>query len=507
VALNKESLNTEALNDFQTPSQVSKRVIVVGVVLAPMLAVWSVFFAQRSAGIPFVPDDTPAIMRGKILGSSSNGGEKTVLAESYVVSSERELTNDLGQVMLDRNGKPKTYPVFETRRSYPQNQLGSRLIGFTGDQDKGLYGVELFAHDQLLAGKDVTLTIDPVIQAIAEAALEKAIRTEQGDTGTVVILEAKTNRILAMANYPNFDPNNWRGVQNKSNWSNRALRDYMDPGSTMKGLVAAALIDAGCATPETAVYAPMRRVISGISIGDAIEHRSDLNLKSVLRYSSNVGISKLSEKCFSSQQFHAVLQKYGFGRKVWSTTNWGTSGVLHDWKDWRPIDRATYSFGQGISSTALQLATAYSVLVNEGILITPTLMAGQKVQKSERVISSNAARQTREMLQASVEDGLKFGIVPGFPLGGKTGTAQTWTKSGRISSDVYGALFAGFFPVDRPKVTMLVEVFHPRRLKHGSQVSLPAFTNITRELTSYWQMTPTEASLKASQYKITHRTR
>ncbi len=495
-----------ALNNFQTPSQVSKRVIVVGVVLAPMLAIWSVFFAQRSAGIPFVPEDTPSIMRGKILGSSSVGGEKTVLAESYLVTSTRELTNDQGQVMLDRNGKAKTETVFETKRSYPQNQLGSRLIGFTGDQDKGLYGIELFAHEQLLAGKDVVLTIDPVIQAMAEAALEKAIRSEQGDTGTAVILEAKTNRILAMANYPNFDPNNWRSVQNKSNWSNRALRDYMDPGSTMKGLVAAALIDSGCATPETSVYAPMHRTISGITIGDAIQHRSDLTLKDVLRFSSNVGISKLSE-CLSSEKFYGYLHKYGFGQKVWSNTNWGTPGVLHDWKDWRPIDRATYSFGQGVSTTALHLATAYSVLVNDGMLVTPTLMAGQKVQAPYRVVSSSAASQTRDMLQASVEDGLKFGIVPGFPLGGKTGTAQTWNKQGKISSDVYGALFAGFFPVTQPKVTMLVEVFHPRKLHHGSQVSLPAFTDITRELTSYWQMTPTEASLKASMYKMTHRTR
>lgn len=500
------ALKTTAFNEFQTPSQVSKRVIVVGVVLAPMLAIWSVFFAQRSAGIPFVPEDTPLIMRGKILGFSSVGDEKTVLAESYVVTSMRELTNDQGQVMLDRNGKAKTEPVFETRRSYPQNKLASRLIGFTGDQEQGLYGIELFAHDQLLAGKDVVLTIDPVIQAMAEAALEKAIRTEQGDTGTAVILEAKTNRVLAMANYPNFDPNNWRGVQNKSNWSNRALRDYMDPGSTMKGLVAAALIDSGCATPNTPVYAPMRRSISGISIGDAIEHKPDLNLKSVLRYSSNVGISKMTE-CLSSEQFYGYLHKYGFGQEVWSNTNWGTPGVLHDWKDWRPIDRANYSFGQGISTTALHLATAYSVLVNDGMLVTPTLMAGQKAQKPYRVVSSNAAKQTREMLQASVEDGLKFGIVPGFPLGGKTGTAQTWTKQGRISSDVYGALFAGFFPVEKPKVTMLIEVFHPRKQKHGSQVSLPAFTDITRELTSYWQMTPTEASLKASMYKKTHRTR
>ncbi len=480
--------------------------MVSGVVLAPMLALWFVFFVQRSAGIPFVPDDTPNIMRGRILGSSSVSHEKTVLAESFLLPFERELTNDLGKVMLDRNGKAKTETYFETKRSYPQGKLGSRLIGFTGDQDKGLYGIELFAHEQLLSGKDVTLTIDPVIQAMAESALEKAIRSEQGDTGTVVILEAKTNRILAMANYPNFDPNNWRSVQDKSNWSNRALRDYMDPGSTMKGLVAAALIDSGCATPETAVFAPMRRTISGISIGDAIEHHSDLNLKSVLRYSSNVGISKLSE-CLSSEQFYDYLRKYGFGQEVWASTNWGTPGVLHDWKDWRPIDRATYSFGQGISTTALHLATAYSVLVNDGMLIPPSLLAGQKVPKPRRVVSSNAARQTREMLQASVEDGLKIGIVPGFPLGGKTGTAQTWNKNGRISSNVFGALFAGFFPVDRPKVTMLVEVFHPRRLKHGSQVSLPAFTDITRELTSYWQMTPTEASLKASQYKITHRTR
>ena len=495
-----------ALNEFQTPSQVSKRVVVVGVVLAPMLALWSVFFVQRSAGIPFVPEDTPLIMRGRILGSSSMNQAKTVLAESYLVSHERPLTNDDGKIMLDRGGNAKTETWFETKRSYPQGSLGSRLIGFTGNEDQGLYGVELFAHNQLLSGKDVTLTIDPVIQAMAESALEKAIRTEQGDTGTVVILEAKTNRILAIANYPNFDPNNWRAVQNKNNWNNRALRDYMDPGSTMKGLVAAALIDSGCATPDTPVYAPMYRIINRIRINDAIHHQPDLTLKGVLRYSSNVGISKLSE-CLSKEQFYGYLSKYGFGHEVWASNNWGTSGVLHDWKDWRPIDRATYSYGQGISATPLQLATAYSVITNDGLSVTPTLIEGQSVPKPVRVVSSSAAKQTREMLQATVEDGLKFGIVPGFPIGGKTGTAQTWGANGRISSSVFGALFAGFFPVDQPKVTMLVEVFHPRKQIHGAYVSLPAFDDITRELTSYWHMTPTEASLAASEFKLKHKSR
>jgi cell division protein FtsI (penicillin-binding protein 3) len=495
-----------ALKEFQTPSQVSKRVTVVGLVLAPMLVLWSGLFVERSAGIPFVPEDTPLVMRGRILGSSSLGSTKTVLAESFLISHERSLTNDEGKVMLDRGGHAKTETWYETKRSYPQGTLGSRLMGFTGQEDQGLYGVELFAHERLRAGNDVTLTIDPVIQAMAEAALEKAIRTEQGDTGTVVILEAKTNRVLAMANYPNFDPNNWQTVKNKSNWNNRALRDYMDPGSTMKGLVAAALIDAGCATPDTAVYAPMRRVISGISIGDAIQHQPDLTLKGVLRYSSNVGISKLSE-CLSKEKFYDYLAGYGFGRQVWNDKNWDTSGVLHHWQQWRPIDRATYSYGQGISATPLQLATAYSVLINDGMMVTPRLIEGQNDVKPTRVISSGAAKQTRDMLQATVEDGLKFGIVPGFPVGGKTGTAQTWGANGRISSSVFGALFAGFFPVDKPKVTVLVEIFHPRKQIHGAYVSLPAFDNITRELTSYWRMTPTEASLQASEFKLKHKSR
>jgi cell division protein FtsI (penicillin-binding protein 3) len=164
--------------------------------------------------------------------------------------------------------------------------------------------------------------------------------------------------------------------------------------------------------------------------------------------------------------------------------------LLRDWQSWRPIDHTTVTFGQGVSTTTLQLAVAYSVLTNDGVLIAPRLIEGTPAQMTRRVLSVQAAQTTRAMLKNVVEEGLPHtAVIPGYCIGGKTGTAQV-AINGRYSSDVFGALFAGFFPCDKPRVTMVVEVYYPKKQIHGSQVAAPTFRRIAEEILAHWGVMP-----------------
>lgn len=377
-------------------------------------------------------------------------------------------------------------------RRYPQGSLAGQVLGFKG-RDRGLEGIEYFSEKTLSGGQDVILTLDPTIQATAEATLEQEIIDQNADAGSVVALEAGTGRLLAVASYPRFNPER-RERYDGTQWLNRPFRNQFEPGSTMKAMVAAALINEGAATPETTVEAPMWRNVTGHIINDVIKHKSLLTLKEVLRYSSNVGISKLTENRLSEKTLHTYLQEYGFGQPMRLEGASPARGSLRDWQTWRPIDHATATFGQGESTTTLQLATAFSVLMNDGMLIPPRLIEGAPRDASRRILSVQAARTTRDMLRAAVEDGLpQLAVIPGYCIGGKTGTAQT-AINGRYSSDVFGAIFAGFFPCDKPRVTMVVEIYNPKKQIHGALVAAPVFRGIAEEVLAHWGVAPKDVS-------------
>ena len=201
------------------------------------------------------------------------------------------------------------------------------------------------------------------------------------------------------------------------------------------------------------------------------------------------GISTMAEKMGPQKTFN-YLSHFGFGSRTELNGAPGRAGVLRDWNDWKPVDFATATFGQGISTTALGLATAFSVLTNDGMLIPPKLIEGGPELEGKRVISSTAATQTRAMLKTAVEEGIPWAAtIKGYCIGGKTGTAQV-SVNGRYSTDVYDALFAGFFPCDAPKVTMVVEVLGPKKQNHGSQVAAPAFREIAEEVLAAWGIAP-----------------
>ncbi len=465
------------------PRLVPNRALMASVLLGlPLLWLW-VSYAGLAGGLPYAPVVEKEVTRGRVL--MRGGAGDVILSQSIKLEHEKPRVVD-GKVQL-RGGKPIMDTYQETRRSYPQGQLAAQVLGFTGKDGQGLYGIEQFQNDRLTAGQDVMLTLDPVIQASTEAALATVVKQYRADWGTVVTLEAGTNRVLSLANYPTFDAGNWRGG-NEDKWRNRALRDQYDGGSTVKALTAAMLVNEGLETPDSRVYAPMSRRVPGLTVNDVINHPGSLSLRDVLRYSSNVGISTLAEK-LGPEKLYGYLERLGFDGAVWPNDPSVSRSKLLDWRDWRPSDFATKAYGQGFTTTTLQLATAFSAIVNDGKLIVPKLYEGQKTAPPTQVFSPAAAKLTRDMLEYTVRCGVKRAQVPGYAVGGKTGTAQTY-QSGRISATLFNALFAGYFPADKPRVTVLVQLWNPRDGTHGALVAAPAFKQIAQETLAHLKIVP-----------------
>jgi cell division protein FtsI (penicillin-binding protein 3) len=440
--------------------------VIASVLIAPLAFLW-LEYANLSMGLPFYPPAKDTAVRGRVL---IRDGDRTItLAESVTVGKD-------------------------TERRHPQGRLAASIVGFVGDDKEGLYGTEFFRNDTLERGKDLILTLDPIIQTSSEATLENAIASTGAESGTVVVLEAKTNRLLAVANAPGFDASDWRSGNN-ARWKNRAFMDTFDPGSTIKTLVAGMLVNEGKAEPDSPMYAPMlRRYRNAPPIRDSLQHRPDLNLRDVLKYSSNVGISQFAER-LGPERVHEYLAAFGFGRRVWADDPSAGTGRLNDWQSWRPRDFATHTFGQGFTSTALQLATAFSVVANDGNYVTPTLYEGQKVPAPYNVISSDTAKTTLELMEYTVKQGVKRAQVPGYCVGGKTGTSETW-QGGKKSDSRYHALFAGVFPADKPQYIIAVQLYAPKTQVHGSLVAAPVFKQLVLEIAADKGIAPQPCDFK-----------
>ncbi|WP_272976409.1 peptidoglycan D,D-transpeptidase FtsI family protein [Deinococcus geothermalis] len=379
------------------------------------------------------------------------------------------------------------------KRVYPQGQLAGQVVGMMGTTE-GLEGLEAAYNRTLEGGKNLKLTLDPGIQAAAEAALAEAVPKHQGEYGSVVVLETRTGRILAAASYPPFDPNNWRAYSAETR-RNRPFLDVFEPGSTVKGLVVAAALNEGLTTPNTRYDTPMRRYVGGrwgSTIGDAVPHPGSLTTWEVLRYSSNVGMSHIVEH-FPAERMRGYLSRYGFGDYVDMPTVMTSTGQLQPLRKWDDLVRATNAFGQGMSSTTLQLAAAYNVLANDGLYVTPRLVEGEPAGERREVLRPETARTTRTMLQAVIEEGIPHQAgIKGYPLAGKTGTAQVSAGSKGYASGLYDSVFAGFFPADAPRVTVAVMVHGAKVEYHGSQLAAPIYREIASAVISRWATPPRE---------------
>lgn len=393
----------------------------------------------------------------------------------------------------------------EYRRYYPAANVTAHLLGFTGAEDAGQEGVELAFQDGLAGkpgsrrvikdrrgqivedvesikmpqdGRDVTLAIDSKIQYLAYANLRQAIADHKAKAGGIVVLDAKTGEILALVNFPTYNPNN-RVRLVGAQLRNRALTDTFEPGSTMKPFTIGLALEKGKFRPETLVQtAPGRLTIGTATIHDAHMHGL-LTVAQIIQKSSNVGSAKIA-LTFPPQEMWNMFDSLGFGSPLRLGFPGEVGGRLRPAKTWRPIEQATMAYGHGISVTLMQLAHSYMVFARDGDLLPLSLLRQDgPVTTSKQVFSAQTAREVRSMLELVVLPGgtAPKAQVPGYRVGGKTGTAHK--LDGRAYVNKYVASFVGFAPASDPRLIVAVMVDEPSEGGYyGGDVAAPVFSRV-----------------------------
>lgn len=430
----------------------------------PAFRIWWMYFTALSAWLILSAGLLP-----KLLPSVRSDLRDPPVERGHIETSDgRVLAHDQGQ-----------------GRTYPQQQSGAALVGFVG-RSNGLEGIEASHEATLRAGQSVTLTVHSALQDAAESALSKAARDVDAEFGSAVILEVRTGRIVAAATYPTFNPNTWQ-ASTPERWRNRPMIDEYEPGSVMKPLIVAALLNEGLTTPGQTHDTPMRRQVGRARIGDIVPHPARLTTQQILRYSSNVGMTRLVEP-FTPQAMYGYLQAFGFGRVPEVGIGSGR-GHVRSPDTWDEVIRATNAFGQGLTVTTVQMAAAFNVLANDGQYVTPTLIKGKPAQRRQ-VLRPDVARTTRAMLHAVIDEGISTkASVPGYHVGWKTGTAQV-AVGGQYSDRTFTSTFAGFLPADQPLYTVALMVRGAKRNYQGSQLAAPIFKEISASLISFYGLAP-----------------
>ena len=418
--------------------------------------------------------------------------------------------------------------VAEHDRFYPNRGLAAHVIGFTDTDGKGIEGVEFqydkdlySAPDKLMVvrdargrrfnaadgynqatqGNNVVLTIDRQIQYLAEKTLNEAASEFEARYGTALVMDPKTGAILAMAQYPGFNPNSFTKY-NKDLWRNRAITDPYEPGSTLKVVLAAAALESQMITPNTSFYCENGSYrVGGNRVNDTHPYEW-LTVQQIIKYSSNIGAVKISE-IIGKTMLYESLVNFGFGRLSGIDCPGESSGILSNCKRWRPIDTGAISFGQGVSVTAVQLLTAISAIANGGELMKPhivkavtapdgTLVRNCEIQNPKRVISRETAEKVKSMMATVVDDGGTGmnAALSKYTVCGKTGTAQKIDPKGGYSADKYNSSFVGFAPKADPRVAVLVILDEPKKAHYGGTVAAPAFRKITHETLNYLNVEP-----------------
>lgn len=408
--------------------------------------------------------------------------------------------------------------VEEPRRTYPYRRAAATLIGFANIDGEGVRGVEQMedtwlrgaarrvpverdARGHLLvgpglapeeaAGGDVALTLDLAFQADAERALEEAVEATGARGGFALCLDARSGDLLALAERPGFDPNRFRSVPYTDTRS-RVFLDALEPGSTLKLFLVAAALEAQVVTADAVIDLEGGRLrVPGKTIED-LHPREVLDVRGILRVSSNVGAVKIAQRLGPAATFHA-LERFGFGAPTESGFPDESAGVIRPWQGWRPVDHATIAFGQGIAVTPIQLGAALAALANQGMWRPPRLVLARREPgghfereappaAARRVVSSKTARALLAMLEDVVtEEGTGTrAALEGVRVAGKTGTAQKLDRdAGAYSESRFVAWFAGAAPADAPRIVVVVGLDEPRRPHHtGGMAAAPLFARI-----------------------------
>lgn len=393
-----------------------------------------------------------------------------------------------------------------------ESKMDPCLAGVDGKEtyEQGVDGIRIpdsaIVARQAKNGGSLKLTIDTNLEYFSQQVLETAVRNERADYGTAVVVEVKTGKLLVAAEAPTVDPNN-PGDSIERDRQAKVFNFSYEPGSTMKTLTAATLIELGKATPTSRVVAPFKLKMSwgNTWISDSHTHPTmKLTLTGVLRDSSNTGIIKLGAKATRAERV-AYMKKFGLGAKSSLNMLGESSGILGDPKKWDLLTDKSSMFGQGIAVTPIQMAYAYQAIANGGVRLSPKLFEGctaadgsvtnYPVSNPVRVISESTARTTIDMLEKVVEEGGvgKTASVAGYRVGGKSGTAQI--KEGNRYGDLYAISFIGMAPADDPQYVVAVMLYKSR--KTGSSLgATPAFKQIMQQVLRAYRVPPSTTKSK-----------
>jgi cell division protein FtsI (penicillin-binding protein 3) len=429
---------------------------------------------------------------------------------------------------------------YEPNRHYPQGPLAGHVIGFVGRDSEGLEGLELKYNDyirgetgssvterdalgrrvlvggvgglQIPPGSDIHLTLDTSIQHMAEKELEAAVSKHRAKAGVAIVVEPRTGEVLALANYPSFDPNHYTKLTADQR-RNRAVTDSFEPGSTFKTILAAAALEEEVVGKEDLFYCEMGKYpFAGKIIHDTHPH-GWLSFAKILQVSSNIGFTKVAEKV-KKDRYYKYIEKFGFGKVSGIDVPGEIPGLVRRPESWATIDLATHAFGQGIATTPLQMAMAYAAIANGGFLMRPYITRrivsprGEILLENQphvvrRAISEKNAKLLAAMLSDVTNDGGTgtMAKIEGFDVAGKTGTAQKadpvhggYSKK-RLSS------FVGFVPANDPRLVALVLIDEPEGQVYGGVVAAPAFRNIMQSALRRMAVAPDKATPVAATAK------
>lgn len=453
---------------------------------------------------------------------------RTLQRDEAFVYLARRVDLDVAE-KVEALGIPGIGTLEESKRYYPSGTLASQVLGFVGVDNVGLEGLEL-SYDRVLGGRpgkmvveqdpegraipqgearvrepvpgeSVVLTIDRDLQWHAQRALERAVRQNGAQGGTVVVLDPATGDVLTMVTYPWFDANEYTKAPPEV-LLNRAVTDVYEPGSVNKVITAAAALEEGAIGPEETIDVPGAYRVGDKVFRDVHPHGlRAMTLSDIIAESSNVGTIRVAER-LGRDRLAMWLNRFGFGRETGIDFPGEAEGILLDRDDWWVTSMGTIPMGQGIAVTPLQMASVYATVANDGVRIRPRLVrgtigAGERFEPAapggrRRVIGEETARAVRAMLVRVVEEGTGgLARVEGYEVGGKTGTARKPLEDALGYSDEYVASFIGFAPADEPRIVVAAMIDEPDTV-YGGVAAAPLFREVARFALTDLQVPPTE---------------
>ncbi len=420
---------------------------------------------------------------------------------------KRQLDWDVGQKIAEL-GIKGIYQRKEYKRQYPEGEAAAHVVGFTNVEDKGQEGMEL-AFNDLLAGKpgsrrvikdrlgrvvegvgevippvdgrDMQLSIDSKVQFFAYQKLRDQVHAHKAKAGSVVVLDAITGEVLALANYPSYSPGKRQNLTGEQ-LRNRAITDTFEPGSTMKPFTVGLALESGRVRPDTLIdTTPGRLTITGSTISDTHSY-GVLTVEGVIQKSSTVGTTKLALQ-MPAREMWETFSAAGFGQKPQIGFPGAVSGRLRPYKTWRPIEQATMSYGYGLSASLFQMARSYTVFAHNGQIIPATMLKTSEPAVGVPVFSPRTADQVRKMLKMAAGPGGtgQRAQTQGYSVGGKSGTARKQVGKS-YAAGKYRSWFTGMAPIDKPRIIVAVMIDEPTQGGvYGGLVAAPVFSEVVQQ--------------------------